>query len=194
MIGTTHSNMECFLQCTMVSNIRFLFSRDSGTESCACCYFPLSGSVLNGSKWEFFLEVSSPSQYKEYKHDDVTICLGYSESSMIYHATATFCQTEGGDLVKVDSPDKFTILKEFIKDTAALTKAKVWVQGEEVNGVWQFHDGIPFVDNFCPLSESNHIGENHMMLVPHSNFSCSDMLADRSYNFVCEISFRFPSQ
>ncbi|XP_048751426.2 uncharacterized protein LOC125663163 [Ostrea edulis] len=185
--------MKCFLHCTtMMSNIRFLFSRDSGTGSCACCYLPLSGSVLNGSKWESFLEVSCPSHYKEHKRDDVTICLGYSDSSMVYHAVTSSCQTEGGDLIKVDSLDKFNILKEFLKDTADLTTAEVWVQGEEVNGVWQFHDGTPFVDHFCPLFETNNKGENHMRLIPRHSFSCHDMPASRSYNFVCEVSFRIP--
>ena len=55
MLGKSVSNTQCFVRCTMVSDIRFLFSRDSGTGSCACCSLPLSGSSLNGSRWQSFL-------------------------------------------------------------------------------------------------------------------------------------------
>ncbi|XP_056001967.1 uncharacterized protein LOC130049032 [Ostrea edulis] len=192
IIGKTDSDTQCFLRCTMLSNIRFLFSRDSGTGNCACCYFPLSGSVLNGSEWKSFFELSCPSHYKEYKRDDVTICLGYSDSSMVYHAATTSCHREGGDLVKVDSPDKFNILKDLLNTTANLTTAEVWIQGEEVNEVWQFHDGTPFADHFCPFFESNRTNESRIRLIPRFDFSCYDIGVNWLCGFVCEISFRIP--
>jgi hypothetical protein len=59
MLGKSVSNTQCFVRCTMVSDIRFLFSRDSGPGSCACCNLPLSGSSLNGSRWQSFLRGES---------------------------------------------------------------------------------------------------------------------------------------
>lgn len=69
---------------------------------------------INVHKYFTYIPVSCPSHYKEHKRDDVTICLGYSDNSMVYHAATSSCQTEGGDLIKVDSLDKFNILKEFL--------------------------------------------------------------------------------
>jgi hypothetical protein len=59
IIERTHTNMQCFMRCSITPDARFLFSRDSGTGSCACCYLPLSGSVLNGSGWESFFKRES---------------------------------------------------------------------------------------------------------------------------------------
>jgi hypothetical protein len=56
IIERTKNNMRCFARCMVASDIQFLFSRDSGTGSCACCYLPLSGPVLNGSEWKSFLK------------------------------------------------------------------------------------------------------------------------------------------
>jgi hypothetical protein len=74
--------------------------------------------------------------------------------------------------------------------TADLSTDEVWLQAEEVNGEWRFHDGTPIAQLFCPLSETNGNDENHMRIVPKQSFICHDKEAYRIYHFVCEISFR----
>jgi hypothetical protein len=60
------------------------------------------------------ITVSCPLEYKEYRRDDVIICLRYSDKRKSYYDAKSMCNTEGGDLMKADSANKFNILKDFI--------------------------------------------------------------------------------
>lgn len=53
------------------------------------------------------------------------------------------------------------------------TLIEVWVQGEKVEGQWQFDDGTPIPD-VCPTVMSNEQGKVHIQALGSTSLTCVD--------------------
>lgn len=51
--------------------------------------------------------------YLNYDLSDSQICVKYFPIQVSYSSARANCQAEGGDLIKIDSPEKFDMFKEY---------------------------------------------------------------------------------
>lgn len=65
-----------------------------------------------------------PIKYTGYKYNQDKICLSYEESLKTYYESVDICQREGGDLIRVDSLHKHSIMKEFVGKDLAFSELK----------------------------------------------------------------------
>jgi hypothetical protein len=70
--------------------------------------------MMNLPNYSTYIPAPSSSHYKRYLSDDIMIYLRYSDSGMKYFDAKSFCNNEGGDLIRIDSADKFNIFKAFL--------------------------------------------------------------------------------
>ncbi|XP_062592430.1 uncharacterized protein LOC134253856 [Saccostrea cucullata] len=96
------------------------------------------------------------------------------------------CLLESAELIRMDSVEKYNVLKKLIELTADISTAEAWIQGKKSNGIWEFHDGTQFPDFFCPTILTNGPRENRIRLKASDNFNCHDTHHDYKYGFVCE--------
>ncbi|XP_061190503.1 type-2 ice-structuring protein-like [Saccostrea echinata] len=129
---------------------------------------------------------SCPRGYSVYIPLDITRCLRYEKTPAQYADAANACHLEGGDIIKIDSAEKFSIFKEFLVLTANISNAEVWIQGMKVSGIWRFHDGTPFI-HYCPLVASNGSIETRLRSLTKDGFKCYDNVPEAQYNYVCEL-------
>lgn len=56
---------------------------------------------------------SCANGYLNYDLSDSQICVKYFPIEVSYSSARANCQAEGGDLIKIDSPEKFDMFKEY---------------------------------------------------------------------------------
>lgn len=113
------------------------------------------------------------------------ICLKYFPVPASYSTAQANCQAEGGDLIKIDSQEKYDIFKDYHVGVANSTLIQVWVQGEKVGGQWQFDDGTP-IPGFCPISMSNGSTEVHLRARIDTSVVCADDANYSQYHYSCQ--------
>ncbi|XP_061190272.1 uncharacterized protein LOC133198147 [Saccostrea echinata] len=152
-----------------------------------------------GNESQFDISVQSemtslahcPSAYAVYDYTHFNICLRYISISANYTEAVSRCQQDGGDLVRIDSFQKYDIFKGHIGHYAADDSSQIWVQGVEINDQWIFHDRT-LMPVICPLFESNISGKIHLTSYVYHNFSCFDSSPSSEHHYVCEIYRVFP--
>ncbi|XP_062592821.1 uncharacterized protein LOC134254313 [Saccostrea cucullata] len=127
-----------------------------------------------------------PQGYTFYRTSVFTTCLKYVSTEVNYKEAVSSCKQDGGDLIRIDSQEKFDIFKNHAGQYASSTAIEVWVQGEKINGQWKFHDGT-LIPDFCPFVETNAPGEVHIRSSSDLDYKCVDMLESRLFHYMCEI-------
>lgn len=67
------------------------------------------------------------------------------------------------------------------------TLIEVWVQGEKVEGQWQFDDGTPIPD-VCPTVMSNEQVEVHIRAWGSTSLTCVDAPNSKLYHYSCKFN------
>lgn len=183
-IDNVISTGRCLAKCGILMDKIIMVSHDKSSKICMCCN-DITGSDIIGSNWKTFVPLPCADGYATYSLMSYQICLKYFPVPVTYSTAQANCQAEGGDLIKIDSQEKYDIFKDCHVPIANNTILQVWVQGEKVGGQWQFDDGTPIPD-FCPISLSNRPEEIHLRARGTTSFVCLDDAYFHQRHYSCE--------
>nr|XP_019924464.2 uncharacterized protein LOC109619238 [Crassostrea gigas] len=161
-----------------------MISHDISAKICMCCN-DITGSDISGSNWKTFIEPHCANGSAPYNLLGSQICLKYFPVPVIYATAKANCEAEGGNLIKIDSQEKYNIFNDYHVSVANNTVIQVWVQGEKIGGQWKFDDGTP-IPEYCRFSMSNGPNEVHMRAFGSTSFACGDNPNGSPFNYSCE--------
>ncbi|XP_056003331.1 uncharacterized protein LOC130049548 [Ostrea edulis] len=184
------SLITCSMMCFMRGSVCGCHSFNSLQKICRlheyCCH---SKTTINDVSWKYYKshhDIKCPNEYTKMTNIGVGVCLKFVTTPTGYLNAAIFCQQIGGNLIRLDSHEKFDIFQQFINcNKNADEDFGVWVQAiRSTNHVWRFEDESEFSE-VCPLALS---GNNHETRLRFSTAqrSCSDTLERLEYRYVCE--------
>ncbi|XP_052692703.1 uncharacterized protein LOC128170978 [Crassostrea angulata] len=184
-IDYIRSKGQCLGACVTTTDKIVMISHDESTKTCMCCN-DITGSDITDPTWKSYVPRSFPwsDGCKTYNLSSQQICLKYFPVLARYLSARNLCQAEDGDLIKIDSKEKFDIFKDYHVPIANSETIQVWVQGKKVGGLWQFDDGTPIPD-VCPIGMSNQPGEVHYRAYGSTSFNCADAPNSDLYNYTC---------
>ncbi|XP_048751416.1 uncharacterized protein LOC125663154 [Ostrea edulis] len=173
----------CVQQCLYHRHSIHVVSRNTVTKECVCCNLPLSGPAKIGMDWMSFSTLKCPQGYTTHQYTYFKICLKYVSVYVKYPDAVNHCNADGGDLIRIDSQQKFDIFKTHLGPFVHA----VWVQGKKEGTVWKFHDGTPIPNPYyCHLSLSNSQSEIYIRYNSVAN-ACVDASLSHMYHYMCEI-------
>uniref|UniRef100_K1QEB5 C-type lectin domain-containing protein n=1 Tax=Magallana gigas TaxID=29159 RepID=K1QEB5_MAGGI len=163
------STIDVWIQGTKVGNDWFFHDGSKMPEDFdAICPLALDNNVnethlrVHGSStfpcWDMVPTLPLSDGCTTYNLTSHQICLKYFPVPARYSSARNLCQAEGGDLIKIDSQEKYDKFETFHVPIANNTLIEVWVQGEKIEGQWKFDDGTP-IPNFCPITTGTNPGE-----------------------------------
>ncbi|XP_062602934.1 uncharacterized protein LOC134264654 [Saccostrea cucullata] len=132
-----------------------------------------------------------PEGYTTYNYTYFEICLMYVPVNSKYPDAVENCKENGGDLIKIDSLEKYDIFKSFSGQYTGNGPIQVWVQGVKDNNQWRFHDGS-LMPGHCLASQLDGLNEIYMRARSDLDFRCYDDSFYRKHHYVCEIYRLFP--
>ncbi|XP_048750767.2 uncharacterized protein LOC125662565 [Ostrea edulis] len=187
-VNDVKSTWRCFSTCLKKMNYFYMFSHNNPDQSCACCT-DQTGSALTGTKWKTYIPPACPDGYTTYQYKYFKICLKYVAMDTKYPDAVNFCNADGGDLIRIDSQQKYDLFRAHLAPYAAINVVQVWIQGVEHGTEWKFHDGTSF-PNLCSISQSNNVNEIHLRYKT-PNDACIDAPPSDRYHYMCEVYRRF---
>ncbi|XP_062599755.1 uncharacterized protein LOC134261336 [Saccostrea cucullata] len=132
-----------------------------------------------------------PPGYTAYNYSYFEICLKFVPLFVNHTEAVSSCVKEGGDLIKLDSRDKFKIFqRHMLQLPPSKYPFKVWLQGEETDrkkGEWTFHDGSIFDFDCKIFMQTNQPEETHLAASNKKDFPCDDEDPANTHHYVCEI-------
>lgn len=187
----TPSFVHCSASCLKNHKDNVVFSRHAVSTRCVCCRPLLTGPHYFDTEWITYKQgganiVYCPTGYIGVNSLTVRTCLRLELMTKQYDEAATSCQSDGGDLIRIDSAEKYTIFQQFITNNVPLAVAEVWIQSfRDSNEIWRFHDGTVMLEH-CPLETINYPGQIRIRFTIAQN-RCYDHEPTFFYNSVCEI-------
>ncbi|XP_062593281.1 uncharacterized protein LOC134254773 [Saccostrea cucullata] len=163
-----------------------MISYNIDEKNCLCCAdFP--GNVSYDLKWKSYMPPHCPPGYTVYKYLFFEICLKFVPSSSNHSEADTNCSNEGAELPKLDSWEKYNIFRSHMRQQRLNYHYTVWLQGEEIDGVWRFRDGTFFDNNCKTIRQTNYPEETHLTSSSETDFGCDDEDPANKHHHVCEI-------
>nr|XP_034319372.1 uncharacterized protein LOC117687235 [Crassostrea gigas] len=183
-ISNIKSTSTCLGTCIISVDRNVMISHDESTSTCMCCN-DTTGSDITGSNWKSYVPLPCAEGYATLKLMSYEICMKYFPVPASYSTAQANCQAEGADLIKIDSKEKYDIFNDYHVPIANYAILQVWVQGEKVEGEWQFDDGSP-IPGFCPISMTNNPEEIHLRARGTTSFECLDDPKINEHHYTCE--------
>ncbi|XP_052692927.1 uncharacterized protein LOC128171220 [Crassostrea angulata] len=179
---------RCLGACVNTMDDIVMISHDDSTETSMCCD-NFTGSDILGQNWKSYVRRILPcaNGYVSYDVMAYQICLKYYPVPVTYESARALCQTEGADLIKIDSQEKFDVFKDYHVPIANNTLIQVWIESIKVNGQWQFHDGSP-MPNVCKINMSGGPEEVHVRARIHGSTDLyyQDGVNEDLFHYSCE--------
>ncbi|XP_061190699.1 uncharacterized protein LOC133198681 [Saccostrea echinata] len=121
-----------------------------------------------------------------YDYTHIGICLKYVPAPKSYPEAVISCLTDGGDLIKLDSIEKYNIFRNHSAQYTDSSSIQIWVQGVKTGSEWRFHDGS-LMPEILTISETNGAGEIHIRSRSADDFTFRDAGPLSNFHYMCEI-------
>ncbi|XP_062569130.1 uncharacterized protein LOC134231215 [Saccostrea cucullata] len=145
----------------------------------------LAGETNGESEIHMRANTTCPTGYVVYHHTYIDICLLYVPIKAKYTIASSHCKQNGGDLIKIDTLEKYDFFKYYLGQYTGNGQFQVLVQEiEENNTQWRFHDGT-LMPGHCLASLSGLEGKIHMRAMSSLDFKCQDAYPTDKYHFMC---------
>ncbi|XP_062585452.1 uncharacterized protein LOC134247137 [Saccostrea cucullata] len=194
------SAQHCLLECLSVVEYPGPRIWKKELKTCICCGSAFPGYKVNLTSFPVngvigYTPRPEPciKNYRLFFIGSEVACLRYEINTVTYPAALSSCQSDGGNLIKINSQSKNELIIQFI-DLYGNNAQDIWLQGRLFNSscIWVFEDNTVITFNFWNNSVPKcDLTQPHIRARADRGFLWFDRISSDPFAYICEMDPSF---